>query len=499
MGLATAYSRAEAGLQAPRVAVEVHLRGGLPGMSMVGLPEVAVRESKDRVRSALVNSQFDFPSQRITVNLAPADLPKEGGRFDLAVAVGLLRASGQLPVSNHTGTEFFGELSLGGDIRPVAGLLPALMEAARAGEEVVVPVANAREAALVPGLKAYSADHLLEVCRALRREGELTRVRYTAPRPAAVSAPGLEQVKGQDRAKRVLEIVAAGGHSLLMQGPPGSGKSLLASCLPGILPALTRHEMLQVAAVSSLRGGLVAGHDAIARPFRAPHHSCSAAALVGGGRVPRPGEISLAHRGVLFLDELPEFDRRALESLREPLETGEIRLARAATSQVFPADFQLVAAMNPCPCGYSGDKNGRCRCSADQVRRYMGRISGPLLDRIDMHLTIQPVDTSVLLDDRHRSESGAAVARRVANAHTLQLERAGVLNARLDMVQIRRWCQPRGKARSLLERAMDKWGLSARSVHRCLRVARTLADLQGMGEIGEEQVAEALAGRLPGY
>lgn len=498
MGLATAFSRAEAGLRAPRVAVEVHLRGGLPGMSIVGLPEVAVRESKDRVRSALVNCHFDFPAQRITVNLAPADLPKEGGRFDLAIAVAILRASHQLPGDGEPETEFFGELSLGGELRPVRALLPALLEAAAGGRAVVVPVANAVEAALVPGLQVFQAAHLLEICRALRGEHPLTPVAHSAPRRRAYQGPCLAQVRGQEHAKRAMEVVAAGGHSLLMQGPPGSGKSLLASCLPGLLPPLAREEQLQVAALRSLRGEDWEAGAATERPFRAPHHSCSATALVGGGRVPQPGEISLAHGGVLFLDELPEFQRRALECLREPLETGEIRLARAAASLVYPARFQLVAAMNPCPCGYHGERSGRCRCSAEQVRRYLSRVSGPLLDRIDMHLQLQPVPREVLLGPATDTESTAQVARRVRAARRRQLGRSGMLNARLDAGATQQCCEPRGPAAALLVHAADKWALSARSVHRCMRVARTLADLQGVPEISREHVAEALAFRLPG-
>ena len=494
MGLATAFSRAEAGLDAPRIAVEVHLRGGLPGVAIVGLPEIAVRESKDRVRSALVNSQFEFPAQRITVNLAPADLPKEGGRYDLAIAVGMLRASGQLPDSFGE-MEFLGELSLGGDIRPVRGLLPALIQACSDRKAVVIPSANAGEAALLRDASVYTADHLLQVCSMLRGDLELEAVQHCPPARPQFSENAFRLVRGQLQARRALVVAAAGGHSLLMSGPPGSGKSLLAACLPALLPPLLEAEMLEVAAVRSLRGEGGGYMQIGARPFRAPHHTVSPVALTGGGRVPRPGEVSLAHAGVLFLDELPEFERRALEALREPLETGEIRISRAAASHVFPASFQLVAAMNPCPCGYHGDSRGQCRCSAEQVRRYGARISGPLLDRIDMRLIVQPVPRSLLLAKNPNSEAGGKEGEEIAQAVSIQRNRAGILNARLDVKQVERWCRPDLRGIGLLERAADKMGLSARAVHRCMRVARTVADLDCAPEVTAAHVAEALGYR----
>ncbi|MEI6414977.1 MAG: YifB family Mg chelatase-like AAA ATPase, partial [Pseudomonadota bacterium] len=389
MSLAILYSRARSGIDAPLVTIEVHLSNGLPSLSIVGLPELAVKESKDRVRGALLNSRFEFPNRRITINMAPADLPKEGGRFDLPIALGVLAASGQIPSGALENYEFLGELALTGEIRPVRGALPAALKAREAGRHLVVPRDNAEEAARVTGLEVLAATHLLEVCEHLHGTRPLS-VQPPATEPATPPSQGtdLAEVRGQIQAKRALEVAAAGGHNLLFLGPPGTGKSMLASRLPGILPPMSDAEALAAAAVLSVSEP---GFDARSwgvRPFRAPHHSASAVALVGGGSDPRPGEVSLAHCGVLFLDELPEFERKVLEVLREPLESGHILISRAARQAHFPAQFQLIAAMNPCPCGYLGDPKGQCHCSTDQVARYRSRLSGQLLDRIDIHVDV---------------------------------------------------------------------------------------------------------------
>ncbi len=490
MSLAVLYSRALAGVDAPLVTVEAHLANGLPAFTIVGLPEVEVKEAKDRVRAALQTARFEFPARRITVNLAPADLPKESGRFDLPIALAILAASGQLPKDGLERYEFAGELALTGALRPIRGTLAMALAARGAARALTVPCANAAEAALVTGVAVYAAASLLEVCAHLGGRTPIERF-SGSPEVAAEHYPDMLDVKGQVHAKRALEIAAAGGHSVIMVGPPGSGKSMLAARLPGILPPMSDDEALETAAVQSL------GHRGFdparwkKRPFRAPHQTASAVALVGGGSNPRPGEISLAQHGVLFLDELPEFERRVLEVLREPLETGRISVARAARHAEFPAQVQLVAAMNPCPCGYLGDANGKCRCTPDRIARYRGRISGPLLDRIDLQIAVP----AVTHDELARAASGepsAAIRARVIAARERQLARQRVANARVGAGDVERFCVPDAAAAALLQRAVAHLGLSARAYHRVLKVARTIADLGCAEGITEAHVAEAV-------
>jgi len=492
MALAVVHSRAQVGIDAPAVTVEVHLANGLPNLSIVGLPEAAVKESKDRVRAALLNANFDFPARRITVNLAPADLPKEGGRFDLPIALGILAASGQVPADELDGYEFVGELALTGKLRPVRGALTAALGARASGRALVVPGANGPEAALVQGIRVFGARHLLEVTAHLTRDRRLAPITVSPTEPEAADAPDLSDIRGQHQAKRALEIAAAGGHSLLLIGPPGSGKTMLATRLPGLLPPLTDQEALEVAAIQSAQRGFMV-EQWRRRPFRAPHHTASGVALVGGGSHPRPGEVSLAHHGVLFLDELPEFDRAVLEVLREPLESGTIVISRAARQAEFPARFQLVAAMNPCPCGYFGDGSGRCRCSEERVRNYRLRISGPLLDRIDMHVEVPAVPRELLLDPPPAtSETSAAVRARVIAARARQYARAGVTNSMLGNKQVEELCRLDNAARALIDQAMARLRLSARAYHRILKVARTIADLAGSTAVSAAHVAEAV-------
>jgi len=497
LSLATIHARAVTGVAAPRVRVEVHLSPGLPGLTIVGLPEAAVREARERIRSALINTRFEWPARRVTINLAPADLPKEGGRYDLPMALGVLAASGQLkPAVPMRDFEFLGELSLSGELCPVRGVLPAALAARRERRALVVPDANAAEATRASGLDVYAAGDLPSLVALL---GE-TEPRPAEPAPPRVEPPGyadLRDVRGQGRAKRALELAAAGGHSLLLLGPPGSGKSMLAERLPGLLPPLSEEEAIESAAVASVSADGFDLADWGRRPYRAPHHSASAAALVGGGSHPRPGEISRAHHGVLFLDELPEFERRVLEVLREPLEKGRIMISRAARQAEFPARFQLVAAMNPCPCGYLGDPDGRCRCTPDQVQRYRNRVSGPILDRIDLHVEVPRPEPAALAPGRKPDgEPSAAVAGRVSTARERQLGRGGCCNAALGVAGVNEHCRPDDAGRELLEQASARLGLSARGYHRILKLARTIADLAGEPAIGSAHVAEAVGFRI---
>jgi len=494
LGLSLVNSRGCTGVDAPLITVEVHLSGGLPSMHMVGLPETAVRESKDRVRSALINSGFKWPQSRITISLAPAELPKEGGGFDLPIALGILAASKQIPVKALDGCEFLGELSLNGELRAVRGVLPAAIRCRDCKRILIIPEVNSAEAALVQGGEKYSGFSLLDIAEWLNGMKQLKKCKPHPPYKQPY-LPDLCHVIGLPGPKRALEVAAAGSHNLLMAGPPGTGKTLLASRLPGILPPMTERESLETAALASVsQAGLDYRNWGI-RPFRTPHHSCSSVALAGGGSRPRPGEISLAHNGVLFLDELPEFGRHTLEILREPIESGRIVISRAARQATFPARFQLIAAMNPCPCGMSGDDSGRCNCSAEQIQRYRSRISGPLLDRIDIQVEVLRPKTSILSAPTDDIENSETVRKRVIEARLIQSARAGRPNALLTNCDLEKFCHINGETLQLLEHAAEQLYLSPRACHRILKVSRTIADLDHADNISSAHVAEAIAFR----
>ncbi len=495
MSLAVIYSRALSGMQAPLVEVEAHLANGLPAFNIVGLPDTEVKESRDRVRAAIIQSGFDFPAKKITVNLAPADLPKESGRFDLPIALGVLAASGQIAPDKLAQYEFAGELALSGALRPVRGALAMAWQGMQAGRAFVLPQNNAEQAALMQGIAVFGAQSLAQVAAHLNGIEPLAQ---TVPaieiRPSeSGTLPDLQDVKGQHTARLALEIAAAGGHSLLMMGPPGTGKSMLAQRLPGILPPLSNDELIAVWALRSL----LPQHQqdlSHSRPFRSPHHSASAAAMVGGGSDPRPGEISLAHNGVLFLDELPEFDRKVLEVLREPLENGEIHISRAARQAVYPAKFQLVAAMNPCPCGYLGHPHKPCRCTPESIARYRSKISGPLLDRIDLTIEVPSLSAAELMQ-QEAGESSADVLARVNAARQTQYARQGKVNAALSVTELDDSAMVSKEAKQALGELLEKLSLSARSFHRIMRVARTLADLAGDETVGRTHVLRAVSFR----
>jgi magnesium chelatase family protein len=492
MALSIVYTRAALGVHAPLITVEVHISNGLPGLTMVGLPETAVKEARDRVRSAIINSGYEFPAKKITINLAPADLPKEGGRYDLPIAIALLSASEQLKSGRLNRYELIGELALTGALRGVTGAISGAMEAIGAGRQIILAAENAAEVGLIGGSDCFIANHLQEVCCFLESRSELPHPEPQQDLQEAAEAD-ISDVIGQQQGKRALEITAAGGHNLLFVGPPGTGKTMLASRLPGILPSLSNQEALESAAILSLVNSSHVQKQWRKRPFRSPHHSASLTAMVGGGSIPQPGEISLAHNGILFLDELPEFERRVLDALREPIESGQIHISRTRAKITYPARFQLVAAMNPSPTGhYQGNHN---RSTPEQVLRYLGRLSGPFLDRFDLSLEIPLPPPGMLSQPPAKGESSDTIRQRVLSAQQAQLTRQGKLNALLESNEIKYWCELQKEDALWLEQTFTQLGLSIRAWQRLVKVSRTIADLAGSEEISREHLQEALGYR----